>query len=92
MAARSVHSLVARFVVITLLAVSLFAGSHALVKPMHASAAPYSCEHQVQLYNLYRSHGYLYETLYYGTGNPQYAYLSGYYYGLADQLWVVDCV
>ncbi len=92
MAARTLRSIVARFVVITVIAASLFAGSFALAQPSHASAAPYSCEHLTQLYNLYRSHAYLYETLYYGTGNPQYAYLSGYYEGLAQQLWVSDCV
>lgn len=92
MAVRSIRSNVARFVVVTGLAALLLAGSRALVEPTHASAAPMTCEHQTQLYNLYRSHSYLYWTLYMGTGVDRYLRISGYYQGLADQLWATDCV
>jgi hypothetical protein len=44
MAVRSIRSIVARFVVITGLAASLFAGSSALVGPRDASAANFYCD------------------------------------------------
>jgi hypothetical protein len=91
MAVHSIRSTISRFVVITGLAASLLVGSYALVQPTDASAAPWTCEDAVRWYNLYRSHAYLYWTLYQGTGNIEYAYTSGYYQGLADMQWNLAC-
>jgi hypothetical protein len=90
MAARRIRSAVARFVVVTSLAVAVFAGSHAFVEPTHVSAAR-NCEDLTQWYNLYKAHAFLYWNLYVQTGNLYYAYQSGYYEGLANQVWATPC-
>jgi hypothetical protein len=92
MVVRSIRSTVMRFVLVTGLAASLFAGSFALVQPSHASAAPMTCEDLTQWFNLYRAHAYLYGTLWKATGDHYYEFMSGYYWGKAEQLWATDCV
>jgi hypothetical protein len=84
MAARSIRSVVARFVVVTGLAASLLAGSSALVHPSQASAARLTCEQASLMANYYRNMGDTYSVMFEVTGNTGYAVTAAHYYGLAD--------
>jgi hypothetical protein len=76
MAARSIRSAIARFVVVTGLAASLLAGSSALVQPKDASAAVnISCLAVASYY--YSVGDYYYSIKNFRTGD--------YYYSLADR-------
>jgi hypothetical protein len=73
MAARNLRLIVARFVIITGLAVSLFAGSFALVQPSHASASPASyCRAKLSLSLYYYELANIYTDLFASTGDDLY--------------------
>jgi hypothetical protein len=84
MAAHSIRSIVARFVVITGLAASLLAGSYALVHPSQASAAKSYCGDDPGYW--YREAQY-YWSIAYGYRLVGNYVLANYYYGLGDRAY-----
>ena len=86
MAARSIRSAVARFVVVTGLIASLFVGSFALVQPSHASASRMLyCRAQLYWANYYHDLDRIYTSLYISTGDDLYLIEAGEASRLSDQ-------
>jgi hypothetical protein len=73
MAARSIRSVVARFIVVTGIAAALFAGAFAIGQPSQASASrmPY-CRAQLYWANYYHDLDRIYTDLYISTGDDLY--------------------